>query len=98
MDITIITNNHPRDLLQWHELTDREKSEFSYTNGDDSTDYRFVRYRGECYDIHDTEGPPSFAPGWDMYISDTFFSGVLFKWLSPKLSVDEQVIVGRYYT
>lgn len=93
----IITNNVPRDLLSWHELTTKEQAEFDYTNGDDSTSERFVRYKGETYDVYDTEGVPNFAePGWDSFISETFFSGILFRFVDPE-NLD-QVVVGRYYT
>lgn len=66
----------------------------------------FVRYLGRVYDLGDTEGipPQDQFPGWDQYITDSFFSGVLFRWPredygygEPTLDTDH-VICGRFYT
>lgn len=103
-DLTIITNNVPRDILEGWDLSPSEREHFDYIDwaaverGEESCS--FVRYRGELYDLGDTEGrPPAVLAGWDAYLSDSFFSGVVFRYarddsgdLDP-----ERVIVGRYY-
>lgn len=105
-DITIITNSHPRDVLYGHDLTETERAEFDYIDWNAVEDGRasaeFARYRGQLYDLNDTEGIPQFARGWDAYISDSYFSGIVFRYPREnylgKIEIDtERVIVGRYY-
>ena len=77
MSIKIITNNVPRNLLSWYELTDTEKSEFDYC--DDESD--FVRYRGELIPICDFMRAPVLFPGnWDGYRQDSYFSAVVIRY------------------
>jgi hypothetical protein len=102
----IITNNHPRPLAWLAELPGKVRADFDYV-GDDF-DARFVQYKGHWYDVHDTQairtvpGAPmgwamvvaedSPLADWDSIVSETFFSGVLFR-----LVGDDQVIVGQYF-
>lgn len=57
MNPTIKTNNVPRDIINAHELTEKERSEFDWIDwgaierGEDSAE--FVRYRGELYPLSD---------------------------------------------
>jgi len=95
----IITNNVPRDILQGYELTDAEKREFDYVNwfavlaGEENAE--FVRYKGTLYHLQDTERVTNnLFPNWDGYVSETFFSGVLFRYVNDF----EQIICGRYYS
>jgi hypothetical protein len=105
-EVRIITNHVPRDIVEAHELpATLRKSEFDYLawdkieQGEDSAS--FIRYKGEWYDLGDFQ-PASHGewfdpfPGWDGYISDTFFSGILVKYV-PDTDF-EQVIMGRYYS
>ena len=76
MTIKIITNNVPRNLLSWYELTDAEKSEFDYCGEEDD----FVRYRGELIPMCDfTIAPDSLSP-WDGIRQDSYFSGVVIRY------------------
>lgn len=101
MSLTIITNNHERDVLYGHELTDAERAEFDYIDWEAEKRgeilSEFVRYKGELYDLHDMER--SNVPGWDSMVTDTFFSAVLFRW--PREGRDgidgEHIICGRCY-
>ena|ERR1041385_776523 len=98
-DVTVITNNVPRDVVEAYELTPKERKEFDYIKwdliekGEDSAS--FFRYKGEVYDLgefqalHDTR-----FPGWQCYISDSFFSGILIRYVEDY----EQVVVGRFYS
>ncbi len=102
----IITNNHPRPLACLAELPAKVRADFDYV-GDDF-DARFVQYKGHWYDVYDTQAirtVPGFPMGWamvvaedspladwDSIVSETFFSGVLFR-----LVGDDQVIVGQYF-
>ena len=48
----IITNNHYRPVLSWHELTTKEQDELkdSYDTIEEST---FFRFKDWCYDLND---------------------------------------------
>jgi hypothetical protein len=89
----IITNNHPRPLAWLAELPGKVRTEFDYV-GDDF-DRRFVQYKGHWYDVYDSQacgvGFDQFK-GWDGIVSETFFSGVLFRFAD-----EDQVIVGSYF-
>jgi hypothetical protein len=102
----ITTNNVPRDVIDAYLLTEAERADFDYLpwdkieTGEDSAS--FVRYKGDLIDLGDvpslhSHGAPSDAfPGWDGYISETFFSGILIRY--PRDDSFETVIVGRYCT
>jgi hypothetical protein len=105
--LTIITNNVPRDVLDWHDLTPNDRAEFDYLDtvaldeGRDSAS--FVRYHSELYDLGEfsadygiTRGtglPDRFA-GWHGYLADSFYSGLLIRYLDSH----EQVILARWLT
>jgi hypothetical protein len=104
-ELTIITNNVPRDILDGYELTKEEREEFDYLNweaieeGSDSAS--FFRYRGELYDLGEfmsTRGMPEFSPlvKWDGYSSDSYFSGTLVRYVDQ--DHDMRVVVGRFYS
>lgn len=109
-EIKIITNNVPRDVIEGYQLTEKERSEFDYINWDAVEDGRdsasFFRYHGQLYYM-ESEGTPAFAPGWDAYLSDSFFSGIVYRFPvdtdSPAnrdgdVNYDwEKVVVGTYY-
>jgi hypothetical protein len=91
--MNIITNNHLRPLACLAELPVKVRADFDYV-GDDF-DRRFVQYKGVWYDVYDSEacgvGFDQFK-GWDGIVSETFFSGVLFRFAD-----EDQVIVGSYF-
>lgn len=81
----IITNNHYRPVLYWHELTEKEQEELkdSYDTVEESSFFRFknyvydlgefiakTRYNNLDPDLHD----------WDGYKNESFFSSVLVKY------------------
>ena len=104
----ITTNWQPRDLQDWHGLPHRVQSDFDYLSDDDKWQDRFVEYKGEWYDVFDTQclskcpldrricdwpiQPDHPFWPWDSVASESAFSGVLFKW-----TTDDRIIVGRYY-
>lgn len=102
----IITNNRARPLQSFLDLPVKARADFDYIGGADWFDLRFVQYKGAWYDVADVQAIRT-APGapvglvvdkdsplasWSGIQSETFFSGVLFKWVN-----DYDVIVGRYY-
>jgi hypothetical protein len=58
---------------------------------DQETDY-FV-YKGNRYNINEVEVAPASFKGWNGIVTESFFSGILVKWVDNY----EGVIVGRYY-
>lgn len=95
-EMRVITNHHPRDVLHWHDLTADEREGTGYGTDTAWVDERwFVRYRGDVVDITDADGPSTGElerKGWDAYQSDSFFSGLVFRYVDNY----EGVIVGRY--
>jgi hypothetical protein len=109
-ELRIITNNVPRDLLMTWELpADFPFDDFDYVdweavkNGDSGEESSyFTKYRGQWYDVGDTQmvyssHMPDDHPfqKWDSYISDSFFSGVLFRIVDGN---PNSVICGRYFS
>lgn len=106
-DVKIITNNVPRDVINAWELSASEREDFDYLDWDAIEDGRdsaeFFRYRGQLYYI-ESEGRPRFAPGWDAYLSDSFFSGIVYRYPVTEpanryhdAEIDyERVVVGTY--
>lgn len=96
-EVEIKTNRQERELLSYVELSDKESKDFDYVNEEEYGSPRFFRYKGSVYDTSDCERVESTHPafrGWDGYFSETFFSGVIFKYATDF----ETVIVGRYCT
>lgn len=100
MSTHIATNNKPRPLLHWDELTPKEQAWFDYVQ---DADYQFVRYRGHAYDVYDmmavrkdTLPADSFLRGWDAYLGDSYFSGVLMRWVGDDGDHSDQVVMGTW--
>lgn len=102
-DITIVTNNVPRFIVEAYELSSAERAEFDYLDwpaiefGNDSA--HFVRYRGNLIDLHEFETTRAYAEdspfrNWDGVLSDSFFSGLVIRYADPNC---ESVVVGRYF-
>lgn len=103
-NLTIITNNRPRDLLC---LADIPKhiaiDEFGYIDSGEFYTPRIVAYRGAFYDVNEFTRTPNNEPArqelndlsaWDGYQSNSYFSGVVLRYVDNF----ERVIVGRYYS
>lgn len=94
----IITNNVPRVLVALADLPAKTQLDFDYVLLSDAYSPRFVQYKGCWYDVYDSQnithelGFDQFK-GWHGIVSDSFFSGVLFK-----LCDNDDVIVGRYFS
>jgi len=81
----IITNNHYRPVLYWHDLTTKEQNELkdSYDTIEEST---FFRYRKRVYDLGEFMRVQlgtafnSVVKDWDGYHNETFFSAVVVKY------------------
>lgn len=103
-ELVITTNHVPRFVLDPGDLSLKEREEFTYLDWDAmerGDDYRsFIRYRGWVYDLSDCEGIFPLDKRW-FYVSDTFFSGVLFRYAPDECNPDkldpERVICANYY-
>lgn len=107
--VDIRTNWVPRDIINAWELTADEREQFDFLNwdaieaGEDSAE--FFRYQGDLTYI-ESEGTPAFAPGWHGYLSDSFYSGLVYRFpvdednprsYGGETNYDyERIIVGRY--
>jgi len=106
-ELTITTNNVPRDLLTFYDLTEKERSDFDYVTEDDQFSLRFFRYRGNAYDSSEfvrivprsrqvgwEHGADEDSPllAWDGIQTDSFFSAIVIRF-APDTDY-ERVIVG----
>lgn len=102
-NIKIITNNIPRDIVYGYDIPVKVRTDFDYIDAEYFDSHPFILYRGQYYALSEfmrvadnTSMRLAFNgsfKGWCGYQSDTFFSGVLIKWVG-----DARVIVGRYYS
>ena len=86
----IVTNNCPRTILSWWDLTPLEQKEFDYLEEGEGS---FFRYKNQVYDLGEAMRIENVGQ-WQGYYSGTAFSGVLVRYTSDY----EQVIVGMYYS
>ena len=88
----IKTNNQPREILTWHQLTPKEQKEFDYLEDGEGS---FFRYKGWLYDLGEfMRVDHTVIPGkWHGYASNGYFAGVLVRYTSDC----ERVIVGQYF-
>lgn len=109
MTVTVVTNNHPRPLVDAWELTPAERETFDYLDwsaierGEDSA--TFFRYRGELYDLGEFSrdygitrgaGLPDHLSTWHGYAADTFFSATVVRIV--EMWDGPGVVVGRVYS
>lgn len=96
----ITTNNQPREILTWYDLTLDEQKDFDYLEEGDGS---FFRYKGQVYDLGEfmridkVIAPHPQREGWEQwsgYASENFFSGVLVRYTADF----ESVIVGSYFS
>jgi len=100
MNLEIITNNIPRNLLYPHELSEKDWEDTCYDEEDrqraEQEGDTFIKYKNYVYSLADfmrVDDNSSFK-GWHGYLSETFFSGILIKYYEDT----DQVILGRYYS
>lgn len=82
----VTTNNHLRPIVEASQLPADKRSDFDYLDwsaierGDESA--TFVQYRGEWHDLGDVMLAPDSikALGFDGFNSDSFFSGIAFRY------------------
>ena len=96
--LEVKTNNVPRLILDWNQLTPKEQEEFNYVREDERSCRGFVRYKGVVYDLVEFIMVPESLPGWHGYQSHTAFSGVVFALCSCNGVTDyDRCVMGRYF-
>jgi hypothetical protein len=106
--LKIITNRVPREVIDAWQLSPAEREDFGYLPwdeimaGEDSAS--FVRFRGELYDLGDFMTTSDFDAShdfrqYDGYVSDSFFSGVLVRYVhgNPDYEDYGYVVMATYY-
>ena len=85
-------NNIPRPILYGFELSEKERADFDYC--EDIESEQFIKYKGQLYHLGDImrinygrECLPEEFKKFDGYVSDSFFSGVLFRFADDCESV-----------
>ena len=98
--VEVKTNNQLRELIDFQDLPEKiQKEEFDYIKEGEGF-VRFFKYKGEYYDSHEfmvvnhgREALPVAFKGWSGYQSETFFSGLLIKFVDNDF---ENVVIGSY--
>lgn len=87
----IITNNRPRSIIYWHELSEKEKAEFDYMEENEANDSSFFRYKRWVFCLGEfmRDGTPD---GWHGVSAQSAFDAVLIKIVD-----NETVVVGRAF-
>ena len=108
MTLTIKTNNHPRQLMSGLTLNlhvgDKKAAEirqqFDYLNDEEFENEDFITYKGYTYAMCDfmrnNQPPDSEMYGWDGVAADSYFSGVLLKYVED--SDYNEVILATYFS
>lgn len=104
MTLTIKTNNAPRPIVNGYELSPKERAEFDYLSDERLDESSFFRFKGNVYDLGEfmrcsfnmtlSLDEPNVWGKWDGYSSDSYFSGVVVRYVDSH----ERVIVGRYFS
>ena len=106
--LTIKTNNHPRQLMSGLTLdlhvgekkAVEIRQQFDYLNDEEFENEDFITYKGYTYAMCDfmrnNQTPDSEMYGWDGVHADSYFSGVLLKYVED--SDYNEVILATYFS
>lgn len=101
-ELTVTSNYHWRELVEWHQLPEDAQADFDYLNENDKWSPRFVLFRGDWIDTGDAER--SNISGWDGQQTDSFSSATVWRFNSPERNETVQledwayVQIGRVYS
>lgn len=92
----ILTNFHPRELVEYRELPESARDDFDYLEPDQHCIPRFVKYKGGWIDTLDAMRCPSDLGGgyWHGILSCTYFDAIVWRFTDDR----EHVIVGHALT
>ena len=95
MTVKIITNHHPRFIEDW--IPVKYQEEFDYIDWqkveDGNESVSFVFYRGEYFDVNQSDGVFPHNRDW-WYQSVTFGFGYLFKLV--EVDGEDMIVCGTY--
>ena len=91
-EITIITNNQPRDILYGSQLPEKYRKEFDYLTDEEYGDQAFFIYKNQAYGLSEFMRTDSFKD-WDGVVGNSFWAGIVIKIIND----GDSVIVGWYY-
>jgi hypothetical protein len=101
--IEIRTNGHHRELQSVNDLPQAVVEEFDYLDEEEHYTPRLVQYRGVWYDVFEMMVTHSqYSPGndtlrqWDAYDCDTFFSGIVVRFVDDHDY--ETVQIGTFFS
>lgn len=84
---TIKTNHQPRPLLDWQDLSSKEKADLQHAK----LGTGFFRFKGAAYTLSDFERLPTGSmPGWDGSMATSATTGVLVA------ASEDSVVVGTW--
>ena len=91
----IISNGVARDMVSFYDLPLAVQDQVSQ-NYENANQFGWVSYKGDWYCMEDFMRVDKDSPlvGWDGYLPDTYFSGVVIRLVDD----GERVIFGRYYS
>ena len=91
-EVKIITNYHWREFIYLCEMSEADqmivRNQFDWIDESEIESTLFMNYHDRWYALDDfmslhnkihSPNPPDFMDGWDGYLNDTYFSGVLIK-------------------
>jgi len=107
-DPQIITNWHKRELKYLFELDAKDqetvKDQYDWMDEEELDCAQFIKYRGCWYGLCDfmnvhnkfwNPNPPAWLKRWDGYLSDTFFSGVVIRYVKDDW-IEDLVQIGTF--
>ena len=93
------TNWHRIPLTHGFQLPAGQRKEFDYLEEDEFAMREFFKYRGVWYDLGNflriPEGVTNHFEGWEGYSSESFFSGIVIKFV-PGTDFEE-IVAATYY-
>lgn len=112
-ELKIITNNQPRPAACWRDLDAKWQKEFDYVEDSDQPRFvRYNGEWYDAVDAQRITTSHRHAPmGWDMHVepesplakwhaiaSDSYFSGMLFRFGTDFGTGEGHIVVGRYFS
>ena len=109
-EVKIISNYHLRETQYFYELSDKDQtiveSQYDWMDKEELDESQFFKYRDSWYSFCDfmslhnkvyCPNPPDFMVGWDGYLTDSFFSGVLICYPQNDGFNDELIQIATFY-
>lgn len=101
-EYNVVTNHHHRPVLNWSDLTPKEREWFDYiSERGDVEAASFFRYRGSVYDLGEFEVAPDSirALGFNAHTTQSYFDAVAVRIFDGDGNYhgDESVVVAHIH-